>query len=210
MSGPGPEELRNIRLSGRSPAIALRLFILMAAVLLLSPARADQDDWHAAALERARVHYQENRPAACRADATAPESYELQLGEESAARQALLVRFACRPLDRGQSFVFVMSDQEGTVTEQAFPTPVLATSAEVADLSGSLAGWQEQREVSNAHYDPDGRIVTATETWPGTDEIRIRIQWGYHLGLFRLIRLEVDTAPDGRQSLQRLIDRDIW
>lgn len=189
--------------------ILFRLTVVIATLLVVGSGQAEEDGWQEAALQRAISYYQASRPDVCEADATPTESYKLRLGEETAARAALMVAFACRSLDTGQSSVFVLSDQYGTVSDQVFPTPVIA-SGEAADIDATAIEWQQRREVLNAAYEPDGRTMIAVETWSNTDEIRIRTQWGFYLGLFRLMRFEVDAAADGRQELVVLIENETW
>lgn len=183
--------------------------VTIAALLVVGLGQAKEESWQVVALQRAVFHHQSSRPEVCDAKDAQPQSYSLRLGEETAARGALLVAFACRKLDIGQSFVFVLSDQYGTVSDEFFPTPVV-TSGEDVDIEETAIALQDREEVLNAEYEPDGRTMIAIETWPHSDEIRTRTQWGYYLGLFRLIRFEVDASADGQQDLKVLIENDIW
>lgn len=193
----------------RCGRILCRVTVVIATLLAAGSGQAEEDGWQEAALQRAIFHYHKSRSDVCKINVTPPESYKLQLGEEAAAREALLVAFACRSLDTGQSSVFVLSDQHGVVTDAIFPTPVVA-SGEDAGIDQIAIAWQDRREVPNAEYEPDGRTMVAVETWPGTDEIHTRTQWGYYLGLFRLMRFEADATADGQQDLVVLIENDIW
>lgn len=184
---------------------------VIAMVLAASPAHARDDTWREAALHRAVSHHQAHRPLVCGTAAqSAPAiGYELHIGEDTAARRALLVRFACRQLDHGESFVFLLSDEHGAVSNIVFPTPLIAGLGAGPVLDAPFEG-SYRREVLNAEYDPDGRTMVAIEAWRHTGEIRTRTQWGYRLGMFRLMRFEVDRSPGGRQDLELLIDNDIW
>lgn len=192
-----------------SQRIVVQATVTIAALLVVGSGQAKEESWQGLALQRAVFHHQSSRPEVCDAKDAPPESYSLRLGEETAARGALLVAFACRKLDNGQSFVFVLSDQYGTVSDEVFPTPVIASGVD-ADIDETAIALQDRKEVFNAEYEPDGRTMIAIESWPDTDEIHTRTQWGYYLGLFRLIRFEVDAAADGQQDLKVLVENDIW
>lgn len=198
----------NVRWPRPNRGIRSWMTAVIATLLASSPGRAADGTWQEVALEWAVHHHQTSKPDVCEAKSDLPVSYGLQLGEETAARGALLVAFACRSLDTGRSTVFVLSDQHGTVSDVVFPTPLIAP-ADKAPLQATI-GWEDRREVINAAYDPDGRTMIAVETWPGSGEIRSRTQWGYYLGLFRLMRFEIDAAADGEQELVELIDNEIW
>lgn len=201
--------LSNVRSPGPNRGILSWMTAVIATLLAPSPGQAADSSWQEVALERAVHHHQTSKTDFCEATSDLPVSYGLQLGEETAARGALLVAFACRSLDTGRSFVFVMSDQHGTVSDVVVSTPFIAPVDEAgSDLT--TIEWEKRREVINAEYEPDGRTLVAVETWPGSDEIRSRTQWGYYLGLFRLMRFEIDAAADGEQELIELIDNEIW
>lgn len=201
-----------------SRTISFLLACSSIATLLGTAALAQQAGWRQQALAKAALHHRKNPPKTC--DAVGGEnsplgSYELQIGEESAARQALLVQFPCRSNAAGKSSVFLLSDQHGTVSEVLFRSPFIANRAEIDTSLGDAKSqvridWRDKREVINAQYDKGGRTMVEVENWPGPGETYSTIRWGFRDGRFQLMRFAVDASPDGRDNPEMLIESQLW
>lgn len=187
------------------------------APLLGSIALAQEADWRDEAVHRAALHHRNTLPAACDpvgSETSASRTYQLQIGEETAARQALLVEFPCRSIDANASSVFVLSDQHGTVSEVLFLSPFIANKDEIdASIPAKdqvRIDWHTTREVLNGQYDESGRTMVAIEKWPGTEAGYSTTKWGYRDGRFQLMRFAVDADPHGRNELEVLLESRLW
>jgi len=186
-------------------AIQYRILPVSALMLLAVPAAALDMDWQQQALGAAAEFYLANLPEVCDPPASplvSPLSFELQIGEESAARQALMVQLPCRTNGDSESFVFLTSDQHGVVNQQTFPKPVIE--------HGAATQFREGFEILNAVYDASSRTVVETEPLPGAGDTYTTTQWGYRDGRFHIMRFAVDATGDGQDNPQTLIENDIW
>ena len=182
-----------------------RLLQISALTLLAAPAAALDMDWQQQALAKAVEFHQANLPETCEtltSPLVAPLSFELQIGEESAARQALMVQLPCRRSEDGESSVFLTSDQNGTVNRQSFSKPVLE--------DGAAKTFTEEFEVNNAVFDASSRTVVETVPLAGGGGTYTTTSWGYRDGRFHIMRFAVDATDDGKDNPQILIDNDIW
>lgn len=103
----------------------MRSAVLIFASLALAsqPVQAQETGWQADAIARAVDHHIANLPEPCMEPdrSIEPASFEQQVGEETAARQALLVELPCQIGAYNQTAVYLLSDQRGTVSEVVFP-----------------------------------------------------------------------------------------
>lgn len=182
-----------------------RLLQISAVVLLSQPAAALDMDWQQQALATAVKFHQAHLPETCKplsSPLIAPLSFELQIGEESAARQALMIQLPCRRTKEGESSVFLASDQNGIVTRQSFPKPVLE--------NGAVTRFREEFEVSNATFDASSRSVVERVPLADAGGTNTTTSWGYRDGRFHIMRFSVDATADDKDNPQILIDKDIW
>lgn len=206
----------------------MRVISMIAALALTTAAKADSTaeraaptrDWHEMALEAALEVHRVTIPGDC-----APETFggadlepvwwELFIGEETAAREALLVQYLCRASAYNQFFVFVMVDQCGVANPVLFPSPQVEVAyaggmpdgaVETIELTGSV----DRREVANPAYDPASRVMVEHNNWRGLGDAASTTRWGYVMGRFEVARFEVDASYDGEINPTVLIDRDIW
>jgi hypothetical protein len=187
------------------PSLPPRLRHIPTLVLLAAPAAALDMDWQQQALAAAAEFHLANLPENCEplsSPLVAPLSFELQIGEEAAARQALMVQLPCRNTDDSQSSVFLTSDQHGTVTKQSFSKPVFE--------DGSVMQFREDVKVNNAVFNASSRTVVEIEPLPGADGTYTTTEWGYRDGRFHIMRFAVDATADGKDNAQILIENDIW
>ncbi|MFN7089259.1 MAG: hypothetical protein ACK4P4_01735 [Allorhizobium sp.] len=181
------------------------LLQMSALVLLSEPAAALDTDWQQQALAAAVKFHQAHLPETCEplsAPLVSPLSFELQIGEETAARQALMVQLPCRRTEEGESSVFLASDQNGIVTRQSFPKPVYE--------SGEVTTFREELEVYNATFDASSRSVVERIPLPDNGGTNITTSWGYRDGRFHIMRFSVDATADDEDNPRILIDKDIW
>ncbi len=214
-------------LIGLSGALALGLVLLFPMQALAQPDPAGneiamdeaQASWQAAALERARRVHMETLPEDCSPDAAAStdmeQSHILWIGEESAAREALLVGFACNIGAYNVSTVYVLSDEHGVASPVWFPSPRFDIRYAGGDSEGEvealeIAGSFESREVVNASYDADGRVMEEFNKWRGLGDAFSVARWGFRHGKFQLFYVAVDATYDGEANPQVLMDEDIW
>lgn len=193
---------------------------ILSALLLLWPPSALvlAADWQAQAVQRAVEYHLAHLPEACDRPSDTlqtPTHFELQIGEDTAARQALLVEFACRSGAYNHSAVYLMSDQHGRVTEVFFPSPQI----EVRHAEGSeqrvvediaIVATPELREVVNPRYDAASRSMFERNKWRGLGDAYTATQWGYKQGRFQIMRFAVDASFDGQDNPRTLIEQDIW
>lgn len=192
---------------------------LSAVTLLCIPSTlALASDWQVEAVQRAVEYHLAHTPETCEqpsAPTRTPPHFELEIGEDTAARQALLVEFACRSGAYNHSAVYVMSDQHGRVTEVFFPSPQI----EVRHAEGSeqrvvedivIVATPELREVVNPRYDAVSRSIFERNKWRGLGDAYTTTQWGYKQGRFHIMRFAVDASFDGQDNPRTLIEQDIW
>ena len=194
-----------------------RLMLVTCAALISLPAAALDTDWKAEAVARAMEYHAANLPELCVSPTQSdmvPASFELQIGEETAARQALLVEFPCQFGAYSQTAVYLMSDQHGTVSEVLFPSPVVEVtyhgegSMTVDEVT--ITETRDLREVVNPSYDASSRTMTERNKWRGLGDAYTLTQWGYKNGKFEIMTFAVDGSFDGKDNPTTLIDNEIW
>lgn len=174
-----------------------------AVVVMALPALASDTDWQQQALFAASAYAEANWPEQCEplvSPLVSPLSFELQIGEDSAARSALMVQFPCRRSGESQSYLFFTSDQYGTVTLQSFPRPVLAVSTIIRFDTGV--------EIKDAVYDPGSRTVVEVAHDPDAHNVTMT-EWMYFQGRFQITRFAVDATDDGRNNPQVLLEEQL-
>lgn len=194
------------------------LIIAAGTILATIPAQAQQADWQAGAVERAIDHHLEAVPEPCvmpERSGLDPAYFQLQLGEETAARQALLVEFPCQIGAYNQTAVYLLSDQHGVVSEVFFPSPQVdvryADEAEATTVEEIvLTETPEMREVVNPSYDANSRSMTEHNKWRGLGDAYSTTQWGFKHGKFEIMLFAVDASFDGEDNPQTLIQNEIW
>ncbi|KAA0968148.1 DUF1176 domain-containing protein [Aureimonas fodinaquatilis] len=194
------------------------IMMLVLTGLLVFPGTAQEGNWQADAIERAILFHKENLPEGCQALDNAdlqPAHFELQVGEETAARQALMIEFPCRIGAYNMTSVFLLSDQHGKVTEPFFPSPQIKVVYEdetestiVDDII--ITGTENLREVVNATFDSSTRSVTERNKWRGLGDAYSVTKWGYKQGKFEIMYFAVDASFDGEDNPKTLMDIDIW
>lgn len=195
-----------------------KLILAASAMLLTLPSAAQEADWQAAAVARAVDHHAANLPGLCMtpdASSAEPASYELQVGEETAARQALIVEFPCQIGAYSHTAVYLLSDQHGTVSEIVFPAPKFdityvgeGANASVADIT--IYETPALREVVNPSYDPSSRTMSERNKWRGLGDAYTATRWDFKNAKFEITYFAVDATFDGKDNPIVLIDRDIW
>ncbi|SMQ61644.1 Protein of unknown function [Devosia lucknowensis] len=194
-------------------------FVLAASLVLVSlPSTAQEGEWKTSAIEKAISHHQANRPEVCvpaEASQLEPASFELQIGEDTAARQALIVEFPCQIGAYNQTSVYLLSDQHGTVSEILFPSPQVDISyqgegegAPVDDIT--IIDTPDLREVVNPQYDPSSRTMTERNKMRGLDDAYAETRWGFKNGKFEITYFAVDATFDREDNPVVLIEREIW
>jgi hypothetical protein len=192
------------------------LIFAASAVLLALPSAVLGGDWQAGALKRAQDYHAANLPELCVApdeSAIRPASFELQVGEETAARQALIVEFPCQMSAYNQSAVYLLSDQHGKVSEIVFPSPQIEVTyagednTTVKDIV--ITGTLERREVVNPGYDPSSHTMTERNKMRGVGDAYTATRWGFKHGKFEIMYFAVDATYDGKDNPVVLIERDI-
>jgi hypothetical protein len=197
----------------------MRCGLLIAASLVLAsqPTLAQDAGWQADAVARAVDYHLANPPEPCLVPdrSIEPAHFELQIGEETAARQALLIELPCQIGAYNQTAIYLLSDQHGTVSEVVFPSPQVdvryageGDSASVEDVV--ITETPELREVVNPSYDPDSRTMTERNKWRGAGDAYGLTQWGFKNGKFAIMLFAVDASFDGKDNPQTLIENDIW
>ena len=144
-----------------------------------------------------------------------PASFELQVGEETAARQALIVEFPCQIGAYNQTSVYLLSDQQGAVSEIVFPSPKfdVAYEGEGATATADKIVIYETpylREVVNPSYDPASRTMSERNKWRGLGDAYTQTRWQFKNGKFEITYFAVDATFDGEDNPVVLIEREIW
>lgn len=181
----------------------LHLFGSAAVVLLAQPAVALDRDWQQQAVAAAADHARANWPKQCEPfvpSLVAPLSFELQIGEDTAARQAVMVQFPCHRIDDSQGYLFFTSDQHGAVNVQSFPRPVVEDGV-VTGFSADVevkdpVAHAGSRTIVEVTRDPEGHTVTTTE-------------WMYVQGRFQIMHFAIDATDDGQDNPQALIENEL-
>ena len=194
-----------------------RLMIVTSAILLAVPATAQEGGWQADAVAKAQDYHAANLPPLCMepsASETEPASFELQVGEETAARQALIVEFPCQIGAYSQTAVYLLSDQHGAVSEIVFPSPKF----DVNYVGGDEAAGVDNvvvyetpylREVVNPSYDSSSRTMSERNKWRGLGDAYTATQWQFKNGKFEITYFAVDATFDGKDNPVVLIEREI-
>lgn len=176
---------------------------------------AEATDWQQTARQLAYERHLDSVPPECdgesgsetaRAQAVSP---LLRIGEEGAARDALLVEFICRSQAQERSAVYILVDENGVASPVFFPAPQLeirykAGGDEVQAIV--ITERVHNREVINARYDPGSRTMEEFDTWSERGMTDTRTRWGFRDGRFQIMSF----ATDGQHDPQILIERDIW
>lgn len=195
-----------------------RLLVVTSAILLAMPASAQEVDWQADAVEKALDYHAANLPHLCMepgASGLEPASFELQVGEEEAARQALIVEFPCQIGAYSQTAVYVLSDQHGTVSEIVFPSPKFDVNYVGGDETAgvdTIVVYETPylREVVNPSYDSASRTMSERNKWRGLGDAYTATRWQFKNGKFEITYFAVDATFDGQDNPVVLIERDIW
>lgn len=193
-------------------------WMTICATLLALPAAAQEPGWQTDAVKKALDYHIAHRPELCIAadrSSMKPKSFELQVGEETAARQALIVEFPCQIGAYSVTSVYLLSDQHGEVSELTFPSPKFEVTYDgdganqtVKDIV--ITGTPSLREVANPSYDPSSRTMSERNKWRGLGDAYTITRWGYKQGKFEIMYFAVDASFDGKDNPIVLIDRDIW
>lgn len=194
------------------------LIIAAGTILATIPVQAQQADWKTGAVERAIDYHLAAVPEPCVVPERSeldPAHFELQLGEDTAARQALIVEFPCQIGAYNQTAVYLMSDQHGVVTEILFPSPQVDVHyADEADARTVeeivLTETPDMREVVNPSYDSSSRTMTERNKWRGLGDAYSTTQWGYKNGKFQITLFAVDASFDGEDNPRTIIRNEIW
>lgn len=195
-----------------------RLLIVTSAILLAMPVTAQEVDWQADAIENAHDYHAANLPPVCMepsASEMEPASFELQVGEETAARQALIVEFPCQIGAYSQTAVYLLSDQHGAVSEIVFPSPKfdIIYDGEGADqMVKDIIVYETPylREVINPSYDSSSRTMSERNKWRGLGDAYTETHWQFKNGKFEITYFAVDATFDGEDNPIVLIAREIW
>lgn len=195
-----------------------RLLVVTSAILLAMPASAQEVDWQADAVEKALDYHAANLPHLCMESGASnlePASFELQVGEEEAARQALIVEFPCQIGAYSQTAVYVLSDQHGTVSEIVFPSPKFDVNYVGGDETAgvdTIVVYETPylREVVNPSYDSASRTMSERNKWRGLGDAYTATRWQFKNGKFEITYFAVDATFDGQDNPVVLIERDIW
>lgn len=194
-----------------------RLLTVTSAILLTMPANAQGGDWQADALEKAQAYHAANLPHLCMepdGSEMEPASFELQVGEEAAARQALIVEFPCQIGAYSQTAVYLLSDQHGTVSEIVFPSPKFDVNYVGGDEKAgvdTIVVYETPylREVVNPSYASSSRTMAERNKWRGLGDAYTATQWQFKNGKFEIIYFAVDATFDGKDNPVVLIEREI-
>jgi len=195
-----------------------RLLMMTSAILLAVPATAQEGDWQPDALEKAQDYHAANPPHLCLepdASGMVTASFELQVGEDTAARQALIVEFPCQTGAYSQTAVYLLSDQHGTVSEIVFPSPKFDVNYVGGDEEAgvdSIVVYETpyMREVVNPSYDPSSRTMSERNKWRVLGDAYSVTRWQFKNGRFEITFFAVDVTFDGEDNPVVLIERDIW
>lgn len=194
------------------------LIIAAGTIIATVPALAQQSDWQADAVQRAIEHHLENVPEPCvvpERSGLKPAHFELQLGEETAVRQALLVEFPCQIGAYNHTAVYLLSDQHGVVSEVLFPSPqVDVRYADETDPTTVeaivLTEIPNLREVVNPNYESSSRTMTERNKWRGLGDAYSTTEWGFKHGQLEVTLFAVDASFDGEDNPQTLMRNEIW
>ncbi len=184
-------------------------------LLFLSGAAVAQDlTWQAVAIDKAVQHHVDNLPTGCDVPGAsfAPLAvHDLPIGEETAAREALLLQMPCT----AKTSVYLLADDEGIVSEIRLLTPFVANMAEIDTDFGPARDqvridWHEARQVSQPDYDEDRRVMSSKVQWPGDDQRYSAALWGFRDGRFQLMQFAVDANSNGQDDPEILFKSQLW
>lgn len=184
-------------------------------VMSVSGAPVAQDSaWQTAAIDAAVQHHLDNLPEGCDAPGRAPAPmavYDLPIGEDTAARLAVLVQLLCT----AETSVYLLADDEGTVSDIRLLTPFVANTAEIDTGFGPARDqvridWKETRQVSLASYDEGGRVLSSRVQWPGDGGSYSTTFWGFRDGRFQLMQFAVDASANGQDDPEILFKSQLW
>lgn len=175
---------------------------------------AQDQTWQAAAIDGAVQQHIDNLPKGCDApsDPIMPLAvHDLPIGEDTAARQAVLLQLPCT----AQTSVYLLTDDEGIVSEIWLLTPFVANTAEIdTDLGFARdqvrIDWQETRQVSQPDYDEGGRVLSSKVLWPGQDDSYSAMLWGFRDGRFQLMQFAVDGSRNEQDDPEVLFESQLW
>ncbi len=195
-----------------------RPMIMSSVFLLALPAVAQETAWQAEAIQKALDYHAANLPELCVSPVDTemePASFKLQVGEETAARQALIVELPCQFGAYSQTAVYLLSDQHGAVSEILFPTPkfdvIYSGEGEAATVEKIVIyETPYRREVGNGLYDPDSRTMSERNNWRELSDAYTETRGAFKHGKFEIVYFAVDATFDGKDNSIVLIERDIW
>ena len=188
---------------------------LAALLLSVSGAAVAQDQtWQAAAIDKAVQQHIDNLPRGCDVprNPVAPLAvHDLPIGEDTAAREALLLQLPCTT----ETSVYLLSDDEGTVSEIRLLTPFVANMGEVDPDSGPARDqvridWHETRQVGQPDYDEDRRVLSSRVQWPGEGGSYSAALWGFRDGRFQLMQFAVDANRNDQDDPEILFKSQLW
>lgn len=199
-------------------AIVSSLFIAFGpAASVAAEIGTEARDWQQTALQIAYERHLDDVPPQCDSESGSETAraqavgHLLRIGEESAARDALLVEFICRSQAQEQSSVYILVDENGVASPIFFPVPQLEIryKAEGGDEVQAIVITErvDNREVINARYDPASRTMEEFDTWNERGMTDTRTRWGFRHGRFEIMSFATD---DGQHDPQIVIERDIW
>lgn len=189
-----------------------RCVATIALVQASMPATAQDQDWRTAAVERAINYHRMHVPEDCGAVDHAPQAtYDLPIGEDTAARKALLLQFSCKV----DTSVFLLSDERGGVSGIELLTPFVVNTSEINASFGSArdqvrVDWRDSREVVEPEYDEGTRVLSATRYWGNEQEPRSMTRWGFRDGRFQLMDFAVDATVNGQNDPEVLFKSQLW
>ena len=184
-------------------------------ILSVSGAPVAQDSaWQTTAIDAAVQHHLDNPPEICEAPSTALAPiavHDLLIGEDTAAREAVLVQLPCT----AETSVYLLADDEGTVSDIRLLTPFVANTAEIDTGFGPARDqvridWTETRQVSLPTYDEGGRVLSSKVPWPGDGGSYSATLWGFRDGRFQLMQFAVDASSNGQDDPEILFKSQLW
>lgn len=193
--------------------------VLVACALGLSwPATTHAEQWQTDAIAKALAYHAAHLPELClppEGSEMLPGHFELQIGEDTAARQALIVELPCQIGAYSQTAVYLLSDQHGRVSEITFPAPRIevtyAGEGEAASVDRiDILEVPQRREVINPDYDSASRTMSERNEWREVGDAYSLTRWGFKNGKFEITYFAVDATFDGEDNPIVLIEREIW
>ncbi|WP_048647921.1 DUF1176 domain-containing protein [Nitratireductor soli] len=135
-------------------------------------------------------------------------SYE---SEDTPKHEARLFRFHC---DRGAYnalHVYLMANEEGSVSLLQFATPEIDVQYENDDTDGKveevrIIGYKADRQLVNSDYDPQTLTLTSYAKWRGIGDASASGTWIFREGSFSLVKYDVDASYNGEVDPITLLD----